>query len=424
MQHLKKIFSTPSNKEYFFGYYDKSPINQKNTRILAHEVNFLDRIPSAKDTCNIGFFDFDKPGIFNNISSTSCFNWQQGSMLQWIGPDHSNKVIFNDKDPLGNKFISKIIDIETREELELPLPIYSIDSMGKNAFSIDFERHYWFRRGYAYAGIKKVEKSISFDPSDGISVLRIDSGESKQIVSLKELYEFHYLSSMQGADHYVEHVMPNKSGTKIAFLHRWKFESGIHARLIVSNVDGTNQKIINDSGRISHFNWKNDSEIVAWGAVENPFNRMRKVAGLNKFFIKPLLPLYKKLISRNSLQGNSKISSLISGDSYLLIDVNAETTMPFGQNSLIQDGHPSISPADLNLMLSDTYPNNDSKCKFFIYDLKSSTIIAEQELKSIKHFDNTPLRCDLHPKWSYDGSMVAVDTMDQGSRGIYVYKVS
>ena len=423
MRNLKKVFSTPDDKEYFFGYYDKSPLNYKNNKILAHAVGFNDRIPDKNDFCDLGFFDLSQPDTFNKLSTTSTFNWQQGSMLQWLGPDHTQKIIFNDVDSYGKKFISKILDIDTSEEKILPFPMYSVDLLGKNAFSIDFERHYWFRRGYAYAGIKNKKKSEYFDPHDGILILNLESGSSKKIISLAELIELNRVSSMHKAAHYIEHVMPNKSGTKIAFLHRWKFETGIHARLIVSDIDGADMKIINDSGRISHFNWRNNSEIIAWGASVNPFNSMRKFSSLNKFIIKPLLPIYKKVIGRNSLQGNSKISSLISGDSYLRIDINSGKNSSFGKDILIQDGHPSICPSNANLILSDTYPNDNAICKFFIYDIKDNYIITEEELNSINSFDNTPLRCDLHPKWSYDGSFVSVDTMNDGMRGIYVYEI-
>ena len=75
-------------------------------------------------------------------------------------------------------------------------------------------------------------------------------------------------------------------------------------------------------------------------------------------------------------------------------------------------------------MLSDTYPNDNAACKFFIYDIKDNYIIAEEELSSINSFDNTPLRCDLHPKWSYDGSCISVDTMNDGMRGIYVSEIT
>ena len=32
---MEIIYKTPSDKHYFFGYYDKSPLNKDNSKILA-----------------------------------------------------------------------------------------------------------------------------------------------------------------------------------------------------------------------------------------------------------------------------------------------------------------------------------------------------------------------------------------------------
>lgn len=423
MPHLKKIFSTPEIDNYFFGYYEKSPLSFDNSKILAHRVEFIDRLPQATDKCDIGYFDLDNPSQFIKIQSTNAFNWQQGSMLQWVGPDFSKRIIFNDFDNYKNQFISKIIDIETQKSEELPLAIYSLDSSGKKAYCVDFERHYWFRRGYAYASIENKKKSKKFDPDDGISVLDLYSHEHKQIINMKELISLSHISTMNDAIHYVEHIIPNKSANKIAFLHRWQHSTGIHTRLLLADSDGQDLKILNDSGRVSHFNWIDDKELILWGASSTPFNVLRKNLVLSRFILKPLLPIYKKFISSNSISGNSRVSRYISGDSYIRINIDNMKAEPVGKDILMQDGHPSISPIDKKLLLSDIYPNEESKLNFFLYNLDSSLVIDRVDLSSISTYDNTPLRCDLHPKWSYDGNYVAVDTMNQGKRDIFLYRL-
>ena len=55
-------------------------------------------------------------------------------------------------------------------------------------------------------------------------------------------------------------------------------------------------------------------------------------------------------------------------------------------------------------------------------DTKKQTVKIIDELKSLPEADNTAFRCDLHPKWSYSGKYISVDTMNSGMRGIYVYK--
>jgi len=57
-------------------------------------------------------------------------------------------------------------------------------------------------------------------------------------------------------------------------------------------------------------------------------------------------------------------------------------------------------------------------------NIKTQKKIIIDKLKSIQKYDNSPCRCDLHPKWSFDGGYISIDTMNDGVRGIYLYDVS
>ena len=90
-------FKTPDDGfHYFFGYYDKSPLSKDYTKLLALKVSFLNRLPSANDIAVVGYFDLKKENQFVELAQTRTFNWQQGCMLQWLGPEHNKKIIFND----------------------------------------------------------------------------------------------------------------------------------------------------------------------------------------------------------------------------------------------------------------------------------------------------------------------------------------
>ena len=53
--NFKKVFETPKNSNYFFGYYDKSPICMQDKRHLALKTNFYNRVPKWGDKASIGF---------------------------------------------------------------------------------------------------------------------------------------------------------------------------------------------------------------------------------------------------------------------------------------------------------------------------------------------------------------------------------
>ena len=75
-------------------------------------------------------------------------------------------------------------------------------------------------------------------------------------------------------------------------------------------------------------------------------------------------------------------------------------------------------------MLTDTYPieSNSRKQELVLYDLNTRSIIAKEYLKH-ENFCKSPMRSDLHPKWSNDGNLFAIDTLDRGYRSIYLYEI-
>ncbi len=418
---MKLVYCTPKNNHFFSGYYDKSPLNSENKILLCLKTDFLDRLPGKNDKAELGFFNLDEPNQFISLSTISSFNWQQGNMLQWLGPDHKDKIIYNNFEK--EKFISKIYDIYTHESFEINEPIYSLTTKGDLAFSIDFERHFWCRRGYAYSNIQCKSKDVKILEGDGINQINLRTGDSKKIVLVEELIERFFVSSMKKSTNWVEHIMPNPSGTRIAFLHRWRLDSGeIFAHLITSDTEGKDLKLLNHSGRFSHFCWKNDETIFGWGSYQSKVASIRKKLS----FLTPLLPVAKRIyrlaIKSNPQDGLTQISSKLTGDSYMTIQDQDGETEKLINPEMNKDGHPSFSPSSPSIFITDTYPQN-GKAQLICYDIDSNQIVHKGEFNSIEQLDETACRCDLHPKWSYDGKFVCIDTMDRGIRSIYILQV-
>lgn len=417
---LKKIFQTSVEKNYFFGYYDKSQLNIASNKLLALEVTNIDKIPDKDDKAEIGYFNInDEDRNFVSLTSTKTFNWQQGCMLQWLGPDFNSKIIYNDLDDTG--FVSYIMDIETNEKSKMSMPVYTVTPDGKHAICVDNERHYWFRRGYSYDGVYNEEKRKPIVENDGLWLLSLETNSVSQVINLKDLLKNKPLSNMKNAIHYVEHPMFNKSGTRFCFLHRWRLEDGgIYARLYTANLDGSDLYLLSDSGRVGHFCWKNDNEMLMYGGLSTPINKLRKYKNIVKFFIRPLLPLYHKIVN-----DNSSISKKLTGDSYLVLKDKTEEKSRVALEISDEDGHPSFNNQSENYFITDTYPDPDegSIAKLIYYNLENSKHIILDELNSISEFDNSPLRCDLHPKWSFDGKYISIDTMNDGVRGCYLYRI-
>jgi hypothetical protein len=419
---MKKIFETPSTGNYFFGYYDKSPLNHDNTLLLACKTNFIDRPVTSGDQLELGYFKYKESNKFIKVASTMAWNWQQGCMLQWFPDGTYEKIIYNDI--IENKFVSIILNIHTNEKIILPMAYYAISSNCDFILCIDNERHSFYRPNYSYKGINNVSKKEPFLKDDGIWAIEISSKKVKKIITLGQIAKIKPMSSMKGAIHYLEHLIINPSNQRFMFLHRWVLEGGLYSRLYTANCDGSDIYLVNDSGRVTHTCWRNNNQIVGWAGIPSTINAIRKYKKLVKYFIKPLLPIYKKISRGNSEEGNSKLSSFVTGDSYICFNDKTQLKKRISKELLTKDGHPSFSLINNNLMLSDTYPlaNDSSKQELFLYDFVTESIIAKDYLNHNK-FSKSPMRCDLHPKWSNDGQMVSIDTIDKGHRSIYVYEI-
>jgi hypothetical protein len=420
----QRVFSTPDDGfHYYFGYYDKSPLSADGKRHLALRVEFLNKLPGAGDKADIGYFDLRKgKPVFEQIADTRTFNWQQGAMLQWMGPDHASSIIFNDL--VKGRFIARVINIDTKCERQLPMAIYALDPVGRYAYCVDYERHYWCRRGYSYDGVVNRNKDRPVVQGDGIFRMDMISGKVERIIAIEKLNDIKPMNNMYDGHNYVEHVMVSPAGGKIAFLHRWRNHGGIYARLYVADSDGRNIRLLNDSGRMSHFCWRTEDELFGWGGLVNPVNALRRYRFAVKYVIAPLMPLYRRLVTAGSVKWNTRLSAAVSGDGYIRFLVDGSSVSRADISGSMEDGHPSFHPKKRNICITDTYPDSKHCCNLLAMDLEVGHAENLDTLKSIPEYDQSPLRCDLHPKWSYDGNFVSVDTMHEQRRGIYLYQIT
>jgi hypothetical protein len=414
---MKPIFTTPLEKSCFFGYFDKSPFSKCGTRMLAHSAPFADRMPEANDVLEINLFDLNT-GKYEKLADTRAWNWQQGCMLQWLGPDHNKNIIYNDRNE--DHFVGVILDTVTGEKKYLPMPVYTVHPKGRTALCVDHERHCWFRSGYSYVGVWNETKRIPFAPDDGIWLMDLNTSELKQMVSLGHIAAMKPVSSMKGGEHYLEHLMYSPDGSSFAFYHRWSLPDGnVYTRLLAADENGENLRIIHDTGRATHFCWRNEREILCYSGTQNIGNKLKKNRLLVKNLVMPLLPLYKKLVSPNS-----SIRSFITGNSYILFDIISGKQQKVSPHILVEDGHPMFLPGCNNIFVSDTYQNSKSERDLFLFDLSKDKKINIASLRSNSSTDSMAFRCDLHPKVAFSGNLICVDTTHNTTRQMFVYDIS
>jgi hypothetical protein len=116
---------------HWFAYYDMFQTDPTNRYVLSMQVDFKHRTPLADDRIGIGMVDLLKGGKWIELGSTTAWNWQQESMLQWR-PGSNDEVLWNDR--VDGRFVCYILNVNTLEKRTITSPVYNVSPDGKFAF--------------------------------------------------------------------------------------------------------------------------------------------------------------------------------------------------------------------------------------------------------------------------------------------------
>lgn len=373
------------NHEYFFGYYDKSPWDASDRYMLCMKANNTWSDVSPREKADILLIDTQKPESdstrVKKIAETAAWNVQQSCMLQWLGPDYKDRILYNDY--RNGQYVSVILTLSTMKEKIIPAPVYSVNADGKFALTLDFSRLYELRPGYGYYNVPEKTKGIALPDSTAIWKVNLETGEVTDLLKYTDFANFQPRDEMKEPDsvHKVNHIMLSPNGKRFMVLYRWFNGHRKYTRLITCNVDGTDMYVLSDDDMVSHCYWKNDTYILAF---EN-----KKHSG----------PGY-----------------------YLMEDKTQNYSHCWPQFS--NDGHPSYSP-NRRFIVTDSYPDRARIASINLMDgdehKKENTTIA-RVFAPFKYDNDT--RCDLHPRWNHAGDKICFDSVFEGHRGLYVVNMN
>jgi hypothetical protein len=362
------------------GYYDVSPFSLDGTRLLAIMLPLPLRTPSASSWANIGYYDLSsKIPEFHELDRTNAWCWQQGCRLQWALWSGQSHVIYNIAD--SNSYKSRIRDIETKAIVrEFELPVYSVSADGSKAVTLNFSRLQRLRPGYGYSTFPDdtVNKLASED--DGIWLMDLRSGQKKLIISLQQLAGRQPVPEMDKAEHYVNHLCVNQSGTRYMFFHLWVRKDKRWSRLYTADFEGKDIRLLESRLKVSHYTWKDDETILATGTADN------------------------RTVEYAEYNDQTGVRSQIGAD------------------VLVKDGHPSYL-GKTGKIISDAYPDRFREQSVFIFDCATGK--TETLWQAYMPFRFTgEVRCDLHPRLGPGNRCVCVDCVRNNRRVIEVIDIS
>lgn len=369
----KSDYPVTVREGYFFGFHDKIPWSYDNSSLLAHGYNRLpNKVPRIGDQVDIGFFNGDNFSHFHKITFASCFNWQQGSMLQWMGK--TNKFIFNDAGGADN--VAKIFDTDGHTVGVLPRAIVAVNPEANKALSYNFARlqRHFPGYGYVYGSDPEIEEGAP--SSHGISVIDIQKNILTNLFSVRDIASFHPEKSMNGAFHFLTHCLFSPSGQRFLFLHRWIKDGNFnYTRMFSCDVNGQHLHLFPTRNMVSHIAWHDESHVLAYSrSTENK-------------------------------------------DAYILFHDMSEEHQLIGSNDFTSDGHPSFPEQFPEWFITDTYPDRLRRSYLILYN------ILQEKRFDLGYFRQPysyreEVRCDLHPRWNHDGTMICFDSAHPGKRSL------
>ena len=352
----REILNPDDGCHYFFGYYDL--IAERDGKHLAHRVDFFDRLPEADDVCKLGYL---KDKEFFHFASTTAWNFQQGALLQWH-PTERDCVVYNVNE---NGFKTVIHNLKTWQKKYTDRACASISRDGRYGLAIDFGSVFEFRPGYGYAAAEATE--------DGVYLVDLKSGKSKNIIPQSALYETGFDASQRLL---VNHINFSPDSKKFVMLVRNFFKAGTmwSTSLVTGCIDGSFNTLLANTV-VSHYYWVNDDELVIYCKIE--------------------------------------------GDKCGLYRLNAVT----GEYTeypveFTGDVHCIESP-DGNYIIGDAYvPRGGHTRKIYGYSKKTGNTAVVFEDRSKR--DSSDIRCDLHNRFVFDNKYISFDSIHRGKRDIVV----
>ena len=387
-------------------------------RVLCHSVDFNGRMVCEKDTAGIGCWDIET-GEYQEVAQTCSFNWQQGAMLQWMPPDYSQWIIFNNC--VDEDYRAVMINMASGKQRLQPTTIYSISPNGKYAVTPNHRRLYFCRKGYSYLNICDPKWDAKVPDGDGVHLVNLEERSERLILTTRDIVDNNHLPSMEEGHNYLEHMMFNPSGDRFVFMHRWHIaDGGISTRLYAAGLNGEGLHHFPDSLNYGHGYWRNDREYLIYGRLVSSFSKLRHSRGALRLLLLPLLK-FNRALPRTSAR--AKLYSKVSAKGLLLLRDGEPQAELVEQRLLWEDGHYSVRPGRPDHILTDTYPDAYCQQKLMVYDMGRKRLLDLADLFCPKEYHAKGYRCDLHPRWDRTGTRVCVDSLQDGTRQMYVYDV-
>lgn len=401
------VAATPEDAAHFVGFHDICPWSPAGDVLAVHRIPAdYERTPRPDDVAEICLWS-PGDGRVEPVGETRAWNLQQGSRLQWR-PGAARTLVWNVR--RGDRFGAVLRDLAAGTERELPHPVHALHPAGRWSLAPGFARLNRHYESYGYAGGSGPGLDQDMPETDGIWRLDLETGTAQLVVSVAQAATLGGLAVDPPVPHIVTHPCWSPSGSRFCFIHRyWTAAGEMLSRLMVADPDGGGLRLVSDD-RVSHFDWLDDDTLCVWARTGmKQLGTLRNRGLLQNPLVRPLVKVAKSL--------RPDLKRRLNNAGYWKIDVLGRRPMEL-VGERIEDGHQMFS-ADRRWMLTDTYPDAERRQTLMLFDLRDGPIYDIARLPAPDHADHDH-RCDLHPRWNRDSTLVCVDSDGRGVRQVLI----
>lgn len=233
---------THGPKHHYFGYIGQcrtSPWNANGRYMLALQVGFQDRMPTAGDAADVCLLDTHSNYAIRVVDQTRGWNPQQGTMFYWNPTHPETQFFFNDRDPKTGKVFTVLFDItadggrgkRVREYRfdDTPVGNGGVAQNGGYFTAINYARMARLRPVTGYPEAWDWTKDVGAPADDGIFRVDIATGAKTLIVSFAQLKEAlrGTVEKLDERHFFINHTLNNRNNDLIYFFCRADFEQQV-----------------------------------------------------------------------------------------------------------------------------------------------------------------------------------------------------
>jgi hypothetical protein len=370
-------------------FHDTSPLSPSGRYVALFRVPFEDHYPGPGDAGEVVLTDLET--LKERVLARSCgWELQVGANVQWGATDH--ELFYNDVDPHTWKAFAVRLDPFSEKSERMNGTVFMVTADGKKLVSHNLVNSVHAQSGYGVIIPDSLTQyHVGAVKNDGIFVTDTETGKSKRIVTIREIYEKTTPSvripNPEDYAFYCFKAMWNPQGTRIMTCLMWKPMKGGRRNVAVITMRANNGDI---RTAITAEQYGKGGHHMAW------------------------LPDGEH-ISMNLQNDDDPELELIT---VKYDGTGLKTVFPTGS------GHPSFHPKGLPYVITDSYWNEPVANQDGFIPLRLLNIETGREIEIARVFvpqvEDNAFRIDLHPAWDRSGRYVIFNGYEDNERCVFM----